>query len=471
MKIPFVGPSYQMDALSFGVQRSINLYPLVTEVQDTKSVSALRKCPGLTLFATGGGGPIRGAISSTSGRAFVVSGFGFYEVNTDGTTTLRGSLNTATIRVSIAENPDQIIVVDGTDGWIFTKATNFFDQIVDANFPACSHVTFLDGYFIVTKDGTQQFYISAINDGTSWSALDFASAESNPDNLTGLIADNGNLWLFGNRSTEVYQNTGNADFPFERIDGAIIQTGCAAPFTIQKFDNSVAWLGVDEQGRGVVWRSQGYEARRISTQAIERIIDTAVDFTESFAWVYHEQGHLFYVLQVKGLETTLVYDAATGQWHERSYQDTALNTKSQHRGSCHFFFNQRNLIGDRETGNIYDMDLSYYDDAGNEMIWERIAPHLQDEKRLISFTSFELDCEVGVGLNSGQGSDPQIVLQYSDDGGRTWSNELWQSMGKLGNYSARVVWRRLGRGRDRVFKVSGSDPVFIQLNEAYINAT
>ena len=470
MEVPFVGSSYRMDARSFGVQRSINLYPIVSESAFSKSKTSLRGCAGLRLFATVGGGAIRGCISSTSGRSFVVSGQEFYEVFSDGTSTLRGTLNTQTSRVSIAENINQIILVDGTDGWIFTKATNAFTQITDVDFPTCNVVTYQDGYFIVVEDGTQKFYISAINDGTSWDALDFASVESSPDNLTSVISDNGNLWLFGNRSTEVYQNTGAAAFPFERIGGAVIQTGCAAAFSVQKFDNSIAWLGVDEQGRGVVWQAQGYGVKRLSTRAIERRINQATDFTDSYAWVYQQEGSLFYVLQIRGLDSSLVYDASTGEWHERMYLDPTTNTRQLHRGSCHFFFAQKNLVGDRENGNVYELRLDVYDDNGDEMVRERIAPIISDEKRLISHSSFELDMEVGVGLTSGQGSDPKIMMQYSDDNGYTFSSEIWTDMGKLGNYQTRVVWRQLGSSRDRVYKVSISDPVFVQINAAYLNS-
>lgn len=470
MKVPFVGPSYQMDALSFGVQRSINFYPLLAEVANTKSVSALRGTSGYVEFADVGGGPIRWGISSTSGRLFVVSGDGFYEIDTAGVGTLRGTLNTQTGIVSIAENFTQIIIVDGTDGWIFTKGDNTFVQITDLDFPTCAVVDFQDGYFLVTETDTQKFFVSALNNGLSWDATDFTSVESSPDDLISVISDNGNVWLFGNRSAEVYQNTGNIDFPFERIAGAIIPTGCAGKFTVAKFDNTVVWLGIDEQGQGVVWTAQGYTAKRISTQAIEVLINSADDFTDSFAWTYHEQGHIFYCLQIRGLETTLVYDGSTQNWHERMFKDPITNTRQLHRGSCHMFFDQKNLIGDRLSGKVYHMDLAFQDDDGDEQIRERISPHYQDEKRLISYGSFELDMEVGVGLNTGQGSDPQIMLQYSDDGGNTWSNEIWTTIGKIGKYRNRAIWRRLGTGRDRVFKVRVSDPVFVQINEAFINS-
>lgn len=473
MKIPFVGPSYEMDARSFGVQRSINLFPIVAEVEGTKSVSSLRGTPGYINFATAGGGPIRNGIASTSGRCFVVSGEDFIEINTDGTTTSHSAkLNSQVNRVSISENNSkQIIVVDGTEGWIFAQDTNTWTQITDGDFPGGAIVSYQDGYFLITKPNTQQFYISAIEDGFSWGALDFTSVESSPDNLVCVMSDNGNVWLFGNRSVEVYQNTGNAAFPFERIPGAILQTGCVNGFTVAKFDNSVCWLGTDEQGDSVVWIADGYQAKRISTMAIEKRINEVDNFTDAYAWSYHEQGHIFYCLQLKGLDTTLVFDGSTNQWHERMFKNTVTNKMELHRASCFMFFNGKGLIGDRESGEIYELSLSYESDNGDAQIRERICPHIQAEKKMLTYASFELDMEVGVGLVTGQGSNPKIMLQYSNDGGKTYGSELWRDMGKIGEYGTRVVWRQLGQARDRVFKVRISDPVFVEINEAYLNNT
>ena len=308
----FVGPTYEMDAVSFDSQRCVNMYPIVSEVGTSKTVTALRSVPGYELFATLGGGPIRGAKATSKGRSFVVSGDTLYEVFTDGTSTSRGTLNTATVRVSIAENGVDLMIVDGLNGYLFNFDTNILTEISDPDFPVCDTVTYLDGYFIVPQKDTSNFYISGLLDGTTWETLDFSNAAASPDNLVCAIADQGNLWLFGTQTTEVFQNTGAAAFPFERIPGATIQTGCAAPFTVQSFDNTIAWLGVDEQGRGVVWKANGYSAQRLSNQSIEKIIASAADFTESYAYVYHEQGHVFYCLQVKGLDTTLCYDGATG---------------------------------------------------------------------------------------------------------------------------------------------------------------
>lgn len=465
----FVGSTYLMDALTFDCQRCVNMYPIASEVGTSKSIAALRSIPGYSLFSSVGGGPIRGAKTAANGRGFVVSGFDLYELNSDGTNTLRGTLLTATSRVSIAENGNELIIVDGLYGYLFDYGTDTLTQISDPDFPICNVVTYLDGYFIVPQTGTNNFYISGILDGSTWETLDFSNAASNPDNIVSLIADTGNLWLFGSQSTEIFQNTGAAAFPFERIPGAIIQTGCAAPFTVQAFDNTIAWLGVDEQGRGVVWKASGYSAQRLSTQSIEAIIASAADFSESYAYVYHEQGHVFYCLQVKGLSSTLVYDGATGLWHERMFFDESINSELQHKGSCHLFFNQKNLIGDRESGNVYEQKLDKYSFNGDEIHRIRVSPHQADEKRDITFSSFELDAETGRGLSSGQGSDPQIMLKYSNDGGRTYGNELWTSIGAIGQYKTRVRWARCGTARDRVWLVRYSEPTFFQINEAYIN--
>lgn len=468
----FVGPTYQMDAVSFDCQRSVNLFPIFSETGTSKSVSALRLTAGLEAFSSVGGGPIRGCIEA-DGRSFWVSGDTFYEVDADGTSTGRGTLLTATSRCTLNYNGTQVMIIDGAYGYIFTLATNAFTQILDVDFPfPAAYGTYQDNYFIVTKGGSAEYYISAIGDGLSWDVLDFVSVESSPDDLVCVISDGTNLWALGRTTVEVFTNTGAAAFPFERIPGAVIQSGCAAPFTAIIYDNALTWLGQDDRGGSIVWRANGYSAQRISTQAIEKKIATSSNPVESYAYTYFEQGHAFYCLQVKGLDTTLCADAATGNmWHEKSYRNSVTNEDEQHRASCHVYFNNRNLVGDRELGIVYNQSLYIYSDNGDEIIRVRISPHQQDEKRLITFSVFELDVQAGNALQTGQGSNPMIMMRYSDDGGETWSNERWKSIGKVGKYGQRARWTRCGSARDRVWWVSFSDPCFTQINAAYLNAT
>lgn len=469
MKVPIVGPSYQMDAVSFDCQRTVNMFAILSESGTSKDVAALRLCPGYKKYAEAGGGPGRGGITTGRKRGFVVSGFGFYEINKDGTASLLGTLDTSVAWISMAENGDQVMIVDGPNGYIFTQSTNVFAKITDEHFPGGNVVNFCGGYFVVNKPLSPDAYISGLYNGFLWDPLDKTTVSANPGNIVGHITDRGGIWFFKGDSAEVYENTGNADFPFERVPGAIIPTGCEAAHTIKAVDNTLVWLGVDKQGRGVVWKAEGYNAVRISTQAIEKKIAESDEREESYSWVYHQQGHVFYCLQVKGLDTTLVYDFSTKLWHERQYLDRTLNAYKQHRGAAHFFFDNKNLILDRENGNIYELSLDIYDFDGEPQVWTRISPHYELERALIAHNKLELDCEVGRGLQSGQGSDPQIMMRYSNDGGRTWSAEIWRSLGKVGQYLRRVSWHRLGVARDRVYWLSGSDPVFFQMNAAYIN--
>ena len=473
MKIPgFVGPTYQMDARSFDWQRCVNLYPIASESGSSKSVAALRVTAGLDEEYDIGGGPMRGCIEA-DGRSFWVSGSEFWEVDADGVETNHGTLLTATTRCTLHYNGNQVMVIDGTYGYIFTLATNVFEQILDVDFPSpAAFGAYQDNYFIVVKGGTADFFISAIGDGLSWAADDFTSVESSPDDLVGAISDGTTLWMLGKTSVEGYQNTGAAAFPFERIPGAIIQSGCAAPHTAVIFDNALTWLGQDDKGASIVWRANGYSAFRISTQAIEKKIATSNNPVESYAYTYFEQGHAFYCVQVKDLDSTLCSDASTNyMWHEKSYRNPVTNQDEQHRASCHMFFNNQNLVGDRISGKIYRQALNIYSDNGDEIVRVRISPHLQDEKKLLSLGIFEIDIEPGQGLATGQGSDPQIMMRYSDDGGFTWSNERWVSAGVRGRYKNRARWTRCGSARDRVWWVSWSDPIFTQINDAYLNAT
>lgn len=465
--LPVASMTYDMEAKSFDNQNAINLYAVISESGSSKSRIALRSTSGYSTFANIGGGFIRGGIEAES-RAFFVSGNQFYEVFADRTSTLRGTLTTLTGIVQIEENPTQIMIIDGVNGYIFTKSTNVFTQITDADFPTPSSLTFQDGYFIVSEEDSSAFYISGLNNGLTWGALDFTNVEGSPDKLVAVRSNQSNLWCFGTKITEVFQNTGDATFPFQRIPGAFIQTGCAAPNTIQNLDNSLIWLGIDENGDGIVWRSNGYNAVRISTQAIERKISNA-NFQDSYAWTYHERGHAFYVLQVSGLNETLVYDVSTQDWRVRASRNTATADLEQHRGACHIYAFNKHLIGDRVTNAIYEMSLDNYTEDGNPFIRRFITPHIDDMKRLISHAQLELDMETGVGLTSGQGDDPKIMMRYSDNNGREWSSELVLPIGKKGEYDRSVIWNKLGRSKDRIYEFSVSDPVFVQFNEIILN--
>jgi hypothetical protein len=375
----------------------------------------------------------------------------------------------------MADNGTQLFIACNPWSYIYNATTGVFAQITDPDFAGAVTVGYIDGYFVFNQPNSQTIWITQLLDGTSVEPLDFASAEGSPDGLVGLIVDHREVWLFGTNSVEVWYDSGNSDFPLERIQGAFNEIGCAAPYSIAKLDNGLFWLGSDARGNGIVYRANGYTGQRVSTHAIEFAIQSYANISDAFAYTYQQEGHAFYVLTFPTGNATWVYDVSTGTWHERA---AFYNGEfSRHVSSCQMSYGNEIVVGDSTSGNIYAFDLDVYADNGALQKWLRswrALPSGQNNLKRTAQHSLQLDCETGVGLNTGQGSDPQAMLRWSDDGGHTWSNEHWASMGAIGASGTRTFWRRLGmtdKLRDRVYEVSGSDPVKIAIIGAELSVT
>lgn len=460
VSIPFVGAAYKSASLKLDAQLCINWYPEMGG-PSSKAPIALFGTPGTLIWHdTGLAADGRALYRTSTGRLFGVVGSELIEVDALGVQTSIGTLSTANGRVVMADNGVQLMLVDGVAGYLVTLASNTFATISDPDFPAGTQtVTFQDGYFIVPKRNTGQFYISDLRDGSSWSALDFGDAEGSPDILITLMSNGRDLWLLGEHSSEVWYDSGNPDFPFERVPGTFNETGCAAWASLAKMLGSIFFLGGSNEGNGVVFQSQGFQLKRISTHALEQAIAGYESVDDAFGYCYQQEGHWFYVLTFPTGDATWVYDLTTGMWHQRAYRDPVYASLGRHRSAAHAFFDGKNLVLDYANGRICELSMTTYTDDGDTLVRIRTCPHVHDEMRRLTFAWLELDMETGVGLVTGQGSDPQVMLQVSNDGGVTWGNELWRSMGRLGEYKARVRWHRLGRSLDRVFKIQISDPV------------
>ena len=472
--IPFIGGAYESRSPNMNAQRCVNLYAEM-DPQQGKNVAALIGTPGLKPFAdTGTGKQVQG-LHSWDSDLFAVSDATLYKFDANGNRTTIASLGTSassTARISMEHNPFQLIMVDGARGWIYTKATATVAKITTAGFSGGSPITFQDGYFILANPGTRgQWQISGLNNGFAWDPTQYATAEGAPDPLVSMIADHRETWAFGTESTEVYYNSGAQFFPFDRIQGGFIEVGCAAPYSVAKCDNTIFWLAQDRRGFGQVCRANGYVPQVISTRALEHAINSSSVVSDAFAYAYQQEGHIFYVLTFPTANKTWVYDASTQLWHERAYFDQPTATLNRHRSNCYGFFMGRHIVGDYANGKLYQLDLDTYTDDTSLIKRIRSCPHVHKDRLRILVHKFEVDMEFGTGLNSGQGADPQMMLRYSDDGGHTWSNELLSSVGKIGEYFARAVWRRLGFTRDRVFEVSVTDPVKVVLINAHVDAT
>lgn len=467
MQTSILGGSYLARSTNAAADRCINLMAEAIP-QGGKNRGWLQRCPGLRFLQTVGSGPIRALwTQADKSHFFVVSGSEFYSLTSStATPTLLGSV-TGSGPVSIADNGTQLFLACDPDGFIYNTSTGVFAQITDPDFAGAVTVGFLDGYFVFNQPNSQMVWVTSLEDGSSVDPLDFASAEGSPDGLVAVIMDHREAWLFGTNSVEVWYDAGLADFPLARVQGAFNEVGCVSPHTVAKMDNAIFWLGQDDRGQGVVYVARGYQSQRISTHAVEWQIQQSTDLSNASAYTYQQDGHSFYVLNVPEIGQTWVYDVATRLWHERAaFSDGVLD---RHRGECQTNFNGEIIIGDYQTGDIYAFDLDTYADNGGIQKWLRSWRALPTGRNNLLRTaqhSLQLDCETGVGLVTGQGSDPQVMLRWSDDGGHTWSNEHWRSMAAIGNFGARTIWRRLGmttKIRDRVYECSGTDPVKIAI--------
>lgn len=440
-----------------------NLYPEALEIPSGAAKASLifYGTPGLKTFCTLPDGPMRGLFFQ-DGRAFAVSGGFFYELFTDATYQRRGIITRdADAPASIVSNGVQLMIASGVDGngWVYDLATNQLAKI-QGTFLKSTQAAFLDGYFIALQPDSRIFQISGLYDGVNWSGLDFAVKEGTSENIVGIIVDHRRLWLFGSKESEVFWNSGNPLFPFERIDGAAMQCGLAAQFSLAALDNAIFWLDKDERGQGIARRAVGYTPQRISTHAVEFAWSQYSKISDAIGWAYQDQGHAFYVLTFPTGDATWVYDVATQMWHQRAWLDPLMGFQHAIRGRCYALAFGKHLVGDRETGKVYEQNINYFDDAGNPIRRQRTGPCVQLENKWTFFHSLELLSQQGTTPgNDGQGDPPKYNLSLSNDGGQTWGADIEATGAKLGKYSQRVLWRRLGRARQRAFRVWSSDPI------------
>jgi len=469
-QFPFVGGSYKDRSRNQDFQECINLFPALAESGTAKNVVALYGTPGLRLWAQLPAGVVRGELAFTKDMGVVVVDNVVYRVGSDQSHTPIGTISIGTTPVSMASNGAIVMLVTGlaSDGYTIDVGNGIVTKINNTAFLGATTVRFVDGYFLFNTLGTGRFQITGFN-GTSIDSLDFATAEGSPDNIVGIEVNHREVWLLGEDSTEVWYNNGNADFPFVRIDGAFLEQGCVSAYSIAKMDSSIFWLTVDKLGQGMIVRSAGYDWQRVSTHSIEYEIAQMTRIDDAIAYSYQQEGHTFYVISFPTGNRTFVYDVASQLWHERAWRNPSDGSLNRHRSNCQMQFAGETIVGDMSNGKLYALDMNYYKDDQDLIPRIRSCPHLSDpDYRFQFFSALQIDMQTGVGLVVGQGSNPQAMLQWSDDHGYTWSLEQWASIGRIGERLARVRWRRLGKSRDRVFRVVVTDPVPVVIISAAI---
>lgn len=324
-------------------------------------------------------------------------------------------------------------------------------------------ITWQDHTFIMGFTGSGAIQWSAVDDGTNVSALDFATAESSPDDLVRCIADHGEVVLFGKNSIEFWASTGNLDQPFSNQNGSELEFGLAAPWSLTKFNDTLIGL-VRNGGQVEVRMLQGHTMQKVSSQSMDTIINGYANVADATGSAFVYQGHPMYQINFPSAGASWVYDASTGLW---TSMQSGL-TGGRHLGEMHVDYLNKVRVFDYQNGNIYNLDQTAYTDNGMPIVRQIVGRHVFRDLNVLRTSFMQIDFETGVGVNDGQGSDPQVMLQVSRDNGHTWGNELWRSMGKIGEYRTRVIWRRLGRGYDFVFKIRMTDPVKFVLAAAAV---
>jgi hypothetical protein len=458
-EIKCIGPSYSLGDRKAAVQRSINLYMQQVEGLGEDKQVILVSAPGLEVFASLGA-TARGAFNC-DGRLFVVAGSSLYEVSSAGALTLRGALVGTYGPVSMAYGRDQLVIVDGANGYVLNLMTNAYGQITDPDWRGSNTVEEIDGYFVFAAPGTDQFYISAIDDAASLDALDFSSADAKPDNIVSFRVHKRELILFGTRSAEVWIDSGGADFPFTRYNSTPIDIGLVGTRAHAICADALCYVGNTDRGRGYVYEMRGHQPTRISTQAVEEALAASTDISQCSMWSYHVSGNEFLGLNAPGMATSWVYDFSIRQWHERGeYIEGEWNPSR-----VEFVISYEGLQLGIGGAYIYRMGSDVHSLAGDALVRERTWPHLMAPSfEPVSYRGLDLACTTG-GAAAGN-----ITLEVSNDGGYVFGPPLMRSLGAVGRYMQRVRWLLLGTSRDRVFRLRCSDAVALNIHAAAVDA-
>ncbi len=367
----FIGPSNTLRSSNADAERTVNLFLEQTAPGKGKVPAYLTSTPGLRPWIGLPTSPIR-SLFEQDGRAYAVAGGAFYELGSNQSIIASGAVADGTSPAWMCSNGtagNQVAFAASGLGYIYDTLTNTLTQITADGFPnPCKMIEFIDGYFIGLLQDSREFAISELESGLEWEATEFAQRSIGSDNINGIIRNHRELWLIGTHTSEVWVNNGDPDFPFAPLQGTLIEQGTFAGWGVQRLDNTLIFPGKDTQGSGIVWRANGYTPERISTHAVELALQKVSlpsdnDANRAIGWTYQENGHLFYLLILPDSETTWVFDVASGLWHERARWNSTDCVWVPHVAACHMYAFGKHLVGDRQSGTIYEQILEPGNDS------------------------------------------------------------------------------------------------------------
>ena len=454
----FIGPSYTLRNYKYDCQRTVNLHMMVDETgagANGEPVSFNRTEGSVLLSSNASTG--LGLYQASWGTVYAFHQNGLYSVASNGTETLIASWTTTGTWCRCVDNSISLFIIG--DGWGYTYNHNAALLTAITSFNPSS-VTYYDGYVICSEKDTNKFWHTELYSDT-FPALNFYSAEANPDNIVAVLNNNEDLWIFGDTTTELWYDAGQGNVIFARRQGTLIETGCASAATIAKIDaNRFCWLANDSRGRLSVVIANGYQAQKVSTFMVDEQLAQG-DWANATAYSYANEGKMFYVLQVPNLSSTWVFDVTTSDqlgksvWFERQTYTQNTGQMVQHLAQI-IIPAYGGYFGISSDGKIYSYSYDFYDDNGVPIKRIRTTPHITNLGGRLFYNALELYLKTGVGSYT---SNPTVMLEISKDGGVTWSNQIERQTGLLGGYNQRVIFRQLGMGRDVVFRITMADAV------------
>lgn len=477
-RVAILGAPYQGRDLIASGQECINLYAELNTGDPQSPVPITHYLtPGLLNYVNPDfNKPVRGIYRTTAGTVIFVVGQNVYFLADNQTISLIGFISDRPSQVYMADNGLAVVIVDGVGGYAIDMASNAFGQIIDPNFYGADFVVFLDTFFCFNRPNTNQFYISLsmvdytlLTSGTAFDPLDIAAKSGSADNIVGIAISHQELWLIGSLTTEVWIGTGAADFFFQQVQGAYIDHGCAAPYSISGQDVATFWIMQDRQGQAIVVQGNNYQVKEISTPRIVKIIKDLGTFSDAIGFSFQQQGHAFYAVAFPTGNLTLLYNLKTEFWSKWAWTDENGNL-NRHRANCAAFAYGENLVGDWENGKIYSLDPNTATDIDGPITRIRTYPHMIQDGKKVTYREFVVDITCGTSTANPPDDEPTITLSWSDDRGKTFGNGVMQSIGYQGKYLTQPSWNRLGMARDRVFKVQWSTPAITALNGGFVDA-
>lgn len=509
-KISLIGGAYTARSVIAGAQRAVNVFP-EKNAPDAESPFTHYNAPGLVALGTAPNAPGRALYWGNNDQLYYVAGNTLYSVSSTWELTSLGTIGTTSGIVSMADNGTTLVLVDNSSaGYQVSLADNTtFANISEANnsppagsetvygFYGATRVDVIDGFLLFNQPGTRNFYVTYNNEvvfDSTW----FAAKNGYSDNLVSVIVTNREIWLIGERTSEIWFDAGASAFPFQILPGPFVQHGCSAAYSVAQIGGVIFWLSQDQGGNLLLMRAEGYTAKNIATPAIVAEWEKYATTSDAQAFCFQVGSHPFYQLNFPSADKSWRWDESTGLWHEVAWTDS-LGFSHRHRAACAAYAYGVVVAADWETGQLYQIDPDAYTDAGHPMYWRRGFPHLAMDGKQVVYPSFTLDIEAAtspdtvkqpgpfqmlsagtpygtpgsLGIDVGPApvdTAPRVLLRWSDDRGRTWSQPVAQSIGATGQYLTQPVWRRLGRGRDRAFECFGVVPGRLAINGAWIDA-